>query len=132
MRPVVVEVSHVLAERPPPLRLADLRTEAYTPFIPLTHPRLNVMLDGLAPWGAIAERTGVLPQARYDALVAEVRALHRDPAYGNHLARLAALIGVGLEKLSPPTKQSRRYLSRLPWPRHWRAGHTQHRADLAT
>jgi len=76
------------------LGFADLRTEGYIPFIPFTHPRLTVMLDGVAKWGAIAERTGVLSQARYDALVAEVRALHHDPAYGNHLARLAALIAV--------------------------------------
>jgi ubiquinone/menaquinone biosynthesis C-methylase UbiE len=79
--------------------LVEVRTEAQAAFVPLTDSRASTMLDLFARSGAgqDVERFGLMPAAEYDALLAEVRRAHQDPAYDAHLFRLwtvVATVGV--------------------------------------
>ena len=74
--------------------LTELRTEAQAAFVPLTDPRAATMLDLFARADAAeqAERFGVMPAAEYDALLAEVRRAHQDPAYAACLFRMWTIV----------------------------------------
>lgn len=72
--------------------LRDVRVEAEVPYVPFLDARLEVMLDGFAVVGGLAERAGAMLAAEYDALVGNVRAAHRDAWYASYLVRLPTLV----------------------------------------
>jgi SAM-dependent methyltransferase len=72
--------------------LRDVLVEAEAPYVPFLDARLEVMLDGFAVVGGLAERAGAMLTAEYEALVGKVRAAHWDPSYANHLVRLPSLV----------------------------------------
>jgi len=74
--------------------LRNVRLETETPFVPFVDPRLEVMLDGFAVFGGVAELAGAMSAAEYEGLVDEVRAAHQDPLYANYLVRLPTLVAV--------------------------------------
>jgi len=74
------------------VELSDVRLEAQTPFVPFVDARMEVVLDGFAVVGGIAERAGAILATEYEGLVDEVRAAHHDPLYANYLVRFPSMV----------------------------------------
>ena len=74
------------------VELSDVRLEAQTPFVPFVDARMEVVLDGFAVVGGLAERAGAMLATEYEALVDEVRAAHHDPLYANYLVRFPSMV----------------------------------------
>jgi ubiquinone/menaquinone biosynthesis C-methylase UbiE len=76
--------------------LASLRAECETPYFALTDARAALLFAQFERLGASVEGLGLLSEADYDACLADLRRLHRDPAFGGHLVRyltMAAAVG---------------------------------------
>jgi SAM-dependent methyltransferase len=83
--------------------LTNLQIHGVMPCFGLTAPRASALLDLLGGMigGTQAEAMGVTAAADYEALVEEVRAAHRDPAYAAHLVRSVLMVAtVGTKPLS--------------------------------
>lgn len=87
-----VQAGRKVADRFRRAGLRDLRAEGQLVTVFLTDPRIMTFLDLWWRLGPLCERTGVLPAAEFEALAAEVRTAHADPAYAGHLVRIPSIV----------------------------------------
>jgi SAM-dependent methyltransferase len=73
------------------LGLGALEVASYTPVFPLTDRRLRILIDREG-WSERVAATGVMPAAEFEALLADVRRAHEDPAYHGYLVRCWPMI----------------------------------------